>query len=339
MEGGGVKLEGVGRLVDGGDAGDSYNYAPPAVDLLVEEPSKVETRVEAPGPVRGELLVERIYAWPRGLRGDGRSSERAEVPVATSVEVRAGEPFVRVRVGFDNPCNDRRLRFHLPLPQEVDRSWAEGQFAVVERGLAAEAGYGEVPLPTFPARGFVAVEGVAVLLQHVMEYQVVEGRELALTLLRSIGLVSRNANPYREDPAGPEVPIPAAQCRGPWTVGFALFPYRGSWAEGGVLAQMERYQHPFLVVPGTGERPDGEAPGLEVRGPGVMLSSLRRRRGRLELRLVCQQPEEATAQVIGRFGQAWEADLLGRPGEALEVRDGMLCLQLRPWEIRTVQVE
>ena len=34
LRGGGVTLDGVGRLSDGGDAGDLYNYAPPANDLL-----------------------------------------------------------------------------------------------------------------------------------------------------------------------------------------------------------------------------------------------------------------------------------------------------------------
>ena len=53
------------------------------------------------------------------------------------------------------------------------------------------------------------------LLDQITEYELVDdGRELALTVLRSFGLISRNANPYREDPAGPEVPVPDAQLIG-----------------------------------------------------------------------------------------------------------------------------
>ena len=63
-----------------------------------------------------------------------------------------------------------------------------------------------------------------------MEYEVVEGgREMALTVLRSTGLISRSAHAYRESPAGPEIEIPAAQCRGPWSIGFALYPHDGAW--------------------------------------------------------------------------------------------------------------
>ncbi|HEU6444500.1 MAG TPA: glycoside hydrolase family 38 C-terminal domain-containing protein, partial [Gaiellaceae bacterium] len=221
-------LEGVGRLVDGGDAGDSYNFAPPEDDNVAEEPDEVRIEIASPGPVRGELRVVRSYRW---------GPQRVRAEVTTTVELRAGEPFVRLRVSFDNPCDDHRLRFHVPLRQEARFSAAEGQFAVVERGLEAEAGFGEVALPTFPAYGFVDAGGVSALLDHPMEYELVGGRELALTILRSTGLISRSAHAYRESPAGPEIPIPAAQCRGPWSIGFALYPHDGAWHEAGVHAQ------------------------------------------------------------------------------------------------------
>jgi alpha-mannosidase len=297
-------VQGIGRLVDGHDAGDSYNYAPPEPDELVATPDEVRIEQVAAGPVRGDLRIIRSYRW-----------QDVPVEVATAVELRAGEPFGRIRVSFDNPCDDHRLRFHVPLPERAATSAAEGQFAVVERGLEAEGGYGEVPLPTFPAYGFVDAGGIAVLLDHVMEYELVDGgRELALTLLRSIGLISRSAHPYRDDPAGPEVAIPAAQCRGPWSVGFALFPHAGAWHEAGVLAQLERYRHPFLTVRGTGEGDLREESGPELRGAGVVLSSLRRRSGRLEARVAC----EHVAPVEAEFGEE--------------------PLDLGPWKIRIVEL-
>jgi mannosylglycerate hydrolase len=320
-------LGGVGRLVDGGDAGDSYNYAPPVDDLLVEEPVSVEVTRLAAGPLMGRLAVTRRYRWGKLV-----------VPVETLVELRAGEPFVRIRVSLDNQCSDHRLRFHVPLPRPAEGASAEGQFAVVERGLEVEGGHGEVPLPTFPARGFVDAGGMAVLLEHVLEYEVVEGRELGLTLLRSIGLISRNDNRYREEPAGPEIEIPDAQCRGPWSVAFALYPHEGEWHEAAVLEQAERYQHPFLTERGSGQDGQDLRGGLELEGPGVVLSALRRRGDWLEARLVCQHPERVTTTLSGEIVEAREADLLGRPGSRLEPDAGALRLELEPWEIRTIQL-
>ena len=251
--------EGVGRLVDGGDEGDSYNYAPPAEDHLVEEPDDVRVSVIAEGPVRGVVSIVRSYRW---------SPAQVPVEVETTVELRAGERFCRVRVSFENPLSDHRLRFHVPLPREAGSPPRRASSPSSSAALEAEEGFGEVALPTFPAYGFVDAGGMAALLEHPMEYEVVGGRELALTILRSTGLISRSAHAYRESPAGPEIAIPAAQCRGPWSIGFALYPHDGAWHEAGVLAELERYLHPFLCRAGGGaRRPDQrDRPGATRRG-------------------------------------------------------------------------
>jgi len=373
IDGGGVRLAGAGRLVDGGDYGDTYNYGPPANDTLVDRPRIVVTSAREHGPLRGALEVVASYDWPIGLTSDGsaRSDATAVVEVTTRVELRAGEPFVRLALDFTNPARDHRVRWHLPLPAPTDHSSAEGQFAVVDRGLTEEAGHGEVPTPTFPARGFVHAAGATILLDHVTEYELVDGRELALTILRSTGLISRNDNPFREDPAGPEVPVPAAQIVGPWRFTFAILPHAGSWAEAAVPRIAEDYQLPFVVAPparttvtaagraasavpaGAAPAPDrgrppsgAEAAGLRLDGDGVVLSAVRRRPApeaaddELEVRIVAESAQPATARLSGPpFAGAREVDLLGRSGPDLPLEpDGSLRVALGAWEIRTFRL-
>ena len=347
LRGAGRTVAGAGRLVDGGDFGDSYNYAPPAADITVDRPDDVAVRVEAPGPLQGRLRVERMYRWPVGVAADGsaRSVETTLVRVVTHLELRRAEPFLRIRVAFDNPCDDHRVRFHVPLPEPAAGSSAEGQFAIVERGLEPEGGYGERPLATYPASTFVDAGGLAVLLDHVTEYEVVRGTALALTVLRSTGLISRNVNPYRLDPAGPEIAIPGAQSRGPVEMSFALFPHAGAWHAAGVPAAAERYLHPFLLIAGTstsgGELATGDerlGAGFQLLGDGIALVGLRRREGALEARLVSQHPESRTVDLAGAFGEWRHADLLGRPQSAWQPAPGRLSLTLSPWEIGTIQL-
>ncbi|MCX4390882.1 hypothetical protein OG777_28700 [Micromonospora peucetia] len=347
----GVGVDGVGRIVDGGDVGDSYNFAPPAADELVDKPRAVRTVVRHDGPLVAVLDVVREYRWPAGADVDAgsRAVDREPTTVTTRVEVRSGEQFVRLRVEFDNRCDDHRVRLHLPLPSPADTSYAEGQFAVVARGLSAEGGGGEVPLPTFPASGFVAAGGpdgsLAVLLTQPTEYELTDsGRELAVTVLRAIGMLSRNRHALRDEPAGPQLPTPLAQCRGVRAVELAVLPFRGSWHEAGVLEAAEAYRHEPLSFPGTAE-PTVALPaptvGLAVDGPGVVLTSVRDRDGRTEVRLVAQTPADTTA-VIDAPGLrgAWRADLLGRPGDPLAVEgDGAVRLPMRAWEIATVQLD
>ena len=343
----GTAAEGVGRIVDGGDFGDSYNHAPPAADTIVETPRSVAMRAELDGPVLGRIVVDRTYDWPAGLDDDGsaRTNTTVETDVRMTVELRADEPFVRIGLAFDNRSTDHRVRFVATLPRPATASHAEGQFAVVERGLTAEGGYREEPLPTYPARGWVDAGGLAVLLDHVTEYELTNGgREAALTVVRSIGLLSRRANPYRLDPAGPELPIPNAQLPGTWRMGFGLLVHAGDWATGGVADAAERYAHDFLVAPGTAEGapvpPDGGGTNtLALDGPNVVLTSLRRRtEGWLETRIVNLAAEPVVATLRGTLVEAREASLRGEPGQPLPIAEGALHLELGQAEIRTVQL-
>nr|BFE28010.1 hypothetical protein GCM10010200_002610 [Actinomadura rugatobispora] len=343
----GEVIEGLGRVVDGGDLGDTYNHAPPPRrDRLVDTPASVRVDPVWPGPLVGAFDVVRTYGWP--VAGDVRRGTRAEaekdVVVTTRAELRAGEPYLRLWVTFDNPCDDHRVRLHLPLPRAARSSFAEGQFAVVERGLTAEGGFGERPVPTFPASGFVAAGGLAVLLEHVTEYELVgEGRELALTLLRSVGHLSRHRNPYRDQPAGPQLATPRAQCRGERTVGLAIMLYRAPDGEGPgheVQAAAETYRHDLLAAPGYGPRSAPLPPpvaGPEIGGRGVVMTSLREVGDGLEVRLVAQRATGTTAFLRGGFGEAARVDLRGRLTAPLEVGPGgTVTLPLRPWEIATV---
>ena len=69
LTGGGAELPAVGRMVDGGDAGDSYNYAPPAEDTSVSR-SRGDVGLRGRGDPVGRIAIERRYRWPVGLAGD-----------------------------------------------------------------------------------------------------------------------------------------------------------------------------------------------------------------------------------------------------------------------------
>jgi mannosylglycerate hydrolase len=268
------------RLVRGKDSGDSYNYAPPEDDELVETPVSERRETLEDGPLRRVDVVYRTYVW------DGR-----EVETSTRLEQRAHEPFLRVRIEFDNPCDDQRVRVHAPLRESAETTLAEGQFAIVERGREPEGGYGEVALPTYPASAFVAAGGIALLLENVTEYELLDD-ELALTVLRSTGLISRNDNRYREDPAGPSLPIPDAQLHGPWSFSFAYLPNIDD-----VLENAEAFRLPFLS--GTGRSRDAELTsraGPSIEGHGVVLTSLRASGARL----VNESPFAVDASFAGR---------------------------------------
>ncbi|MGH2464735.1 MAG: alpha-mannosidase, partial [Candidatus Limnocylindrales bacterium] len=351
IEAGGERLTGVGRLVDGGDVGDSYNYAPPTTDAVIDRPVQIEVEPGDSGPLRASITVIRTYGWPAGLLEDlsGRRSEAVETVVRTTAELRVEEPFLRLSVEFVNGSLYHRLRFHVPLPAGARRTYAEGQFAIVERGTVVEGGHGEQPLATFPAHGLVAADGAAILLDHVLEYELVDPPgpadgsgmptrpELALTLLRATGLISRDRHPYRDEPAGPVIAAPTGQGLGPHRVSFAVLLTSEARPSAAVLAALEAYRNPFLVAVGSGDRsmPLGSAAGLSIEGPGIVLTSLRRRAGRLEVRMVNETNAPARTTLRGPFAAVQRVDLRGRPLQPVRSATGVANLRLGPWEIGT----
>jgi hypothetical protein len=133
----------------------------------------------------------------------------------------------------------------------------------------------------------------------------VAGDELALTVLRSTGLISRTQHPWREEPAGPSLPIPAAQLRGRRSFSFAYL--LGAEA---ILEQAERYRHPFMTMQGTGLAGDlrSHAGPVLDSDPSVVLTAF----------------------------QPGRARIVNESSEPQSVRFAGQQLDLRPWEIRTI---
>lgn len=340
----GTVLTGIGALVDGGDIGDSYNYGPPGTDDLITEPSRVEIETVMSGPLRSVLRITRWYRWPRGIdRQTGRrASETVEVPVVMDVEVRRGEPFVRFGLRFTNEAADHRLRMHIPLPDQVTGSVSEGQFAVTARGLTAEGGGGEYPLPTFPAYSFVSAGAATVLVEGATEYEVVEGNELALTLLRAVGSISVNTHPLRDEPAASEVPIPTAQELGTSVeVNFGVIASGSGWEGADAVRLSDHFGTGAAVVRGRSANAQSlPAPfeGIRLEGRDVRMTSLRRLGEDVELRVVLLSNEGRQAQVAGSFAEASTVDLTGGVLETEAVSNGRFTFTLRPWEIRTIRL-
>ena len=90
---------GYGRLVDGGDLGDSYNYSPPRQDSFVDTPLAVTVRVDERGPVRARVRITATYDWPDHV--DGSSQARVGGHRVDVAHRRGGPGGRRHRAGRD----------------------------------------------------------------------------------------------------------------------------------------------------------------------------------------------------------------------------------------------
>ena len=294
-------------------------------------PETVRIELDATGPLVGRIIVYRTYTWSERIDDDAHARVGArQVEVRMALELRAGEPFVRVQTSFVNSCRDHRLRLWLPLPFPTRTSQAECAFTEVERGLEAEGGPTEFGLATFPSRRWVRAGGLTLAHEGVCEYELVDlGDEgataIAITLLRATGMLSRVDLRYRPLPAGPPLALEGPQLQQLVTGHFAIG-----------LGDVDPYEMvdavflPLEVIHanGSGALPV-EGTALNIRGAEV--SALQRIDGLLHLRLWNATDRAVVASVIGRRGT--RVDLRGNELGPFDSEIG-----LNPWEFATLRL-
>ncbi len=342
----GATFSGLLRLEDGGDAGDEYNYSPPERDVVVSDTEHAEIELVHHGALEARLRVRRKLRIPAALAANGRGRSRRMLPldVAMEIALRKDEPFLRVDVSLHNRASDHRLRLLLPLPFRPERSDADTAFHVTPRGREAEGGPHEHPLATFPCRRWVDVSdgdrGLAVFHAGTPEYELNDDG-LAVTLLRCVGMLSRQGTLYRAGPAGPALATPGAQLHGTHRFSLALFPHSGTWRSG-VHDVAERFAYPLrgvVVREHEGTLPAAAA-GLEIEPSSVQLSALVRSEHGLALRVVNASDEPATARIVPGVtlpsNETWVVNILGERLAPCAREGDAVVLPLRPWEIATI---
>ncbi len=345
----GLHYKGLNRLVDEGDAGDEYNFSPPAGNRQPAEPVRNFTSgVLEKGPLRARLEARYDFAVFSGLSHDRRSRGDVEtaLPIRFTLSLEADLPRLDIELEVINRAEDHRLRAHFPLPFQASDSFADTAFHVTARAVAAarrDPGADELELPTYPMWSFVDVSdghaGLALIAHGLHEYEVLPGstQELALTLLRSVGWLSRDDLVTRKGNAGPEMETPGAQVPGGHRFRYSLFFHAGDWQKGGVWRAAESAILP--LTPGHGAPLSKESPLIELEPDCIQMTALLPRPGGYDLRflnasdesreaLVRLQPQPADVKVI---------TLGGVMREQLAPKRGVLRIPVRPWEIVTLR--
>lgn len=346
---------GLNRFVDGGDAGDEYNHAPPEVDRLVTRPRHhARVAVVEAGPARWALEMRMVYSLPASLdaQGQGRSRQEVECPIVTRAYLYPGVPRIDIETEVENRALDHRLRVHFPTGLRSGHVWAEQHLGAIRRSIdlppARPTDY-EAPVGTCPQKAFCAVEedGLGFMLANrgLPEYEALREADdtvtLALTLLRCVGWLSQpDISPWRRGPAGPHLPTPGAQMLGRWTFHYSLIPYQGSWEE--AMGQAHHFARPLRaarVRDGIGML-ERAVSLLEVEPARVVVSTVKlaEEGGGVVVRAYNPTPEPLLARLrlFAAGGPVEEVDLNESPIGPLAMSDGWVELDMRPNQVRTL---
>jgi mannosylglycerate hydrolase len=365
----GVTAQGLGELIDEGDAGDEYNAAPLA-DGVVRSTDLVWEVLAGQEPHAVQLKGELLLPESRSEEPQQRAGSLVPCPATVRVTLPPGARFVRLDMTMLNRARDHRLRARFPFPRALAEPegcvLAESAFGAVNRGADAPdaTGWKERPAGSFAMRRFVAVEdaptGWAVLTHGLHEYARAGDGALLVTLLRAVGQLSRDDIPARPHPAGPPIATPGAQCLGEQRMTYALMPFSSRDGHGTLFRAAEELCAPLLARAQqpptlTGAAEDRLLPEsfLRVEPAAVVLTAFK----------AAAHDDGVVARVVNTGDQPVEARLTSglaivsagcvgldelpgtSPGrEGVDTppttlgRDGAVSLALRPGQIATVRI-
>ena len=294
----GERFHDVLRLEDGGDAGDTYTYCPPAGDRTVRVAGPITVRCLAAGPLVAAL--EARYAIGR------------RVAVRLVVMLHADSPIVRCILEIENSAPWHRLRARTPTGLGGAAAVAGTAFGSIARApLSSQAaGYAlETPVATAPAHRFVAAamgrRGLALLAPGFFEYEWTAAGDLVVTLLRAVGELSRGDLGTRPGHAGWPIATPLAQCLGTSRVELAIVPVSQAELErGDAVAAL--WEDVFLPVRGFWLRDALDltpAPvDVVLEGAGLVVSAVKPAQQGSPLVLRCYNATDRQVAGAWRFG-------------------------------------
>lgn len=228
VEHGGELLDGLCHVEDVEDVGDEYNYS-----YVCREKYDSRNCVAKVRTLLDSAFVKKIEASfsmsvPARIAEDrkSRSQETVTIPFRFVYTFYRDEKRVDVDVHFTNTAKDHRLSVVFPL-KGLTKLITDGYFGPVERKIERfeedYSSWAELPENQFPAYWFVSVpEHRLTIVPKGLREIFVDESGLHLTILRSVGWLSRNDLITRPGHAGPAFETPNAQGLGEHRVSFSI---------------------------------------------------------------------------------------------------------------------
>jgi mannosylglycerate hydrolase len=374
---------------DTGDIGDEYNYCPPAHDLRVTSANthKAKIRILEQGPITVTLEITTPLSVPKSVHKnrEERSSQRRRIPIQTLVTVSAYSSRIDVQTIFINTAEDHRLRVLFPTNIQTNTAWGTTPFHVTERPLTPAPqewgaqlyplmidyyltsilkqpnvpgkpqGWFEDSTSTHALQTFLDVNdgtrGLLIATRGLPEYEVLNdaNRTIALTLLRSVGWLSRPDLTTRRGHAGPELPTPGAQCRRRHVAHYSILPHQGSWKNTSTLRQTQSYITPLKAIQ-LARIQDGNLPPshsfLSINNTTCSFSCLKKAEGNdstiLRIYEICGEPAAVRIQSSMRITKASSVDLAEQSRHSSPIKllnPNVVPVKVSPYQIRTLQLQ
>ena len=160
-----------------------------------------------------------------------------------NVEFYKTENLINFKIKWNNNLTDKLWQVRFNLEKPVTETFSEDMNSIIKRkfdpdydmrkhlpkirGIETKSNFA-------PMQRYVGAHGFGIITKGLTEYEVFQNA-LAITILRSTGIISNPKNPARSTPAGPPLPVPEAQQIGQNTAEFSIGFFSPEEAETRIL--------------------------------------------------------------------------------------------------------
>jgi mannosylglycerate hydrolase len=296
------------------DAGDSYSFSPPA--QAHSTPAMV-WRIVSGRRSTGfqELVLQVEMALPAALSEDrsGRSAHSVLNHGHLRLRLLGDGADLQAQLAWHNHAQDQRTRLLLAWPGALDRvahsdtAFDWGPRAMPTAQVPATPSRQEMPVVVQPSHSAISAGPWHIAHRAMQEFEHVQhaGQDwLGLSLLRSVGWLSRRDLRTRGVGAGPDIATPDAQCIGVHVFDFVLQAHAADAPSHTALQAAANLRRPPLLLRGHAKL---VAAPLDIGSTVLQTSALRRGAdGRLELRVWNPTPlPQALALSPSRWQAVW----------------------------------
>jgi len=254
-------------LEDVGDWGDEYDFSGPyrkQVDKkfntfdseIVEINKLMKSNNQEALKIRMNLKLPVSLSKDRLNRQNKLTDNYIDISIFLYRDIRR----IDFSIQLINNSKDHRIRVLFPSTIISKQIFADGHFFVVPRTVELPDGkrWMQKPSPTNHQKDFVSVHDksvcFAVANRGLPEYEAIKNEDgtitLAITLLRSIGWLSRQKMDSRRNNAGPPLETPDAQCLGTHVFELSLFieNNKNDWSSAEIPAKAKEFNCPLFPI-------------------------------------------------------------------------------------------
>ncbi|MFP4078475.1 MAG: glycoside hydrolase family 38 C-terminal domain-containing protein [Candidatus Izemoplasmataceae bacterium] len=227
------------EFIDGGNAGDEYDYSPPVNDTLVSSKGTLKTvEVIKDTSLQATLRLIHELEVPKTTSREERSEKTVTLKIETDVTLYEDSKYPSFSTEIHNHADNHRVSVLFPSEESTDTHIADTQLGALKRKNAfketrksMDEGWSERYYPTFSAHktiGFNTKDKPFFIMKKGLPHYEIQGKTspvIALTLLSGVGYMGNEKLPYRPGRrSGAVCATPDAQMHGTFKAEYAFLP-------------------------------------------------------------------------------------------------------------------